>query len=207
LVSVSNELRVSVSSLIARFCLKGIEEGIPGEEFERLQKIGRIDENIQEIAKLTRWGNELRKSGAYARKTLVELLKGESDKKRVPLSSLCSKEELEAYKRLFQHRQKLAEDTVKLVLDVYPDLGTFHIGIDDKGRWKVYYGKEVTPNTIVASLMNTIDVCSQTPFEDWIKKQRNMLYDFSMFNGVADFYNQIENKAKSKSEKATSTAT
>ena len=209
LVSLSNELGVSVSSLIARFCLEGLEKGIPKEEYERLQKIRRIDENVQEMAKLTMWGNELRKSGAYAQMALNKMLKGEHDsnKKRVSLPSICSKDELEATVRLIQHRNKLAEETTKLIKEAFPDLGTFHVGVDDKGIWKVYHGKEVTPNTILTSLIGTIDVSSQTPLEDWIKKQKGMLYDFRTFNGVADFYNQIEHKAKSKSKKATSTAT
>jgi predicted CopG family antitoxin len=207
LESLSSELGVSVSSLIGRFCLEGLEKGIPREEFERLQKIRKIEENFQEMARLTRWGNELRKSGAYGPKTLDELLKGKSEKKRVPLPAVCSKDVLEATKRIFQHRDKLAEETAKLMLDVYPDLGTFHIGADDKGRWRVFSGKEVTPNTIATSIVSTIDVCSQTPFEDWIKKQKDMLYDFSMFDKVVDFYKQMENEAKSKSKKASSTAT
>jgi predicted CopG family antitoxin len=209
LESLSRELGVSVSKLISDFCLQGLKDGIPKDEYERLQKMKKIDENYKEMVKLTMWGNELRKSGAYAQMALNQMLKGEHDsnKKRVSLPSICSKDELEATVRLIQHRNKLAEETAKLIKEVYPDLGTFHVGADDKGIWKVYHGKEVTPNTIATSLMGTIDVYSQTPFEDWIKKQKGMLYDFRTFNGVADFYNQIEHKARGKSKKASSTAT
>jgi hypothetical protein len=207
LVSLSNELGVSVSSLIARFSLEGLEKGIPKEEYERLQKIRRIDENVQEMAKLTMWGNELRKSGSYAQMALDEMIKGhKTDKKfRIPLPSVCSEDELEASVRLIQHRNKLALETAKLIKEVYPDLGTFHVGMDDKGRYRVLTGDEITPHTITTSLMGTIDVHSETPFTDWLQRQKD-IYNYDMFNKVADFHKQIE-KDKDKSKKATSTAT
>ena len=202
---LADKLGVSVSKLVVRFCIRGLKEKIPKREYESLQRMQQIEENIEKMAKLTRWGNELRKSGAYAEKTLNELLQGISPdtKIKIPLSYLCSEEELEAIKRLFEHRYMIAQETAKLILEEFPDLETFNIGVDHKGKWKVYTKEEITPDTIATALINTIDVKSEVSFTEWVKAQKQKrFYDFSNFDGVAEFFELIsKNKVEKEEEK------
>ncbi|MHA1722248.1 MAG: hypothetical protein ACTSXW_04130, partial [Candidatus Baldrarchaeia archaeon] len=198
---LADKLGVSVSKLVVHFCIRGLKEKVPEREYESLQRMQQIEENIEKMAKLTRWGNELRKSGAYAEKTLNELLQGISPdtKIKIPLPNLCSEEELEAIKRLFQHRNALARETAKLILEEFPDLKTFNIGVDHRGRWKVYTKEEITPDTIATALINMIDADSDVSFTDWVKAQKQkMFYDFSNFDGVAEFFELV---SKNKEEK------
>jgi len=202
--SLANNLGISISQLVVRFCINSLEEETSQEEFESLQRLHQIDENIKMIKKLTEWGNQLRKSGAYAEKTLRELIQGGSPdlKRKIPLPTVCSLEELEATTRLFQHRYRIARETAKLILEEFPDLKIFNIGVNYRGTWDVY-SKEITPETIAAALIDSLNPNSETPFIDWVKEQKKkMLYDFGMFDGIAKLF-ESESKEDEKDESDT----
>jgi hypothetical protein len=204
LVSLADKLGISVSRLIVRFCLQGLKQKIPNEEFEKLQIEHKIHENIERLDTLTRWGNELRKSGVYALKTYNELVQGVSPdfKKRIALPAIASPEELEATRRLFQHRNSLALETSKLILEELPDLQTFNMGLTDSGKYKPYKNT-ITPETIATALINSLNSSSEMPFMDWVKQQKQAtFYDFQDFKDVAEFFDRLP-KRKRKDESKT----